>query len=68
MSTLSRAIERICASGIKPRAAADWSARLVMVRVVTTLPMIVFDGELLSLFYARRYYGTVDSEQLRIEN
>jgi hypothetical protein len=37
--TLSRVMECICSVGMNPRAAADWSARLVTVSVVTTLPI-----------------------------
>jgi len=32
-------MERICSVGMNPRVTADWSARLVMVSVVKTLPI-----------------------------
>jgi len=37
--TLSSVMERICSVGMNPRTAADWSARLVTVSVVKTLPI-----------------------------
>ena len=37
--TLSRVVERICSVGMNPRLAANWSARLVTVSVVKTLPI-----------------------------
>jgi len=37
--TLSRVMECICSVGMNPRVAADWSARLVTVSVVKTLPI-----------------------------